>query len=100
MRAVPEEEPELPDNLSLLLEGNTISVQDAGGFYVMKSIETPIIRESHISKKGDKVYIYIDSNAELFDPAVFVSNGRQEMLDYMKNMSTADFIFHVILKII
>lgn len=74
--------PKLAD-LPRVLQGMTVSVDDGGEFYVMKSSETPMLREGHLWKDGSKAVLYVDPDV---DPAP----------ENEQPLTAADCVFHAI----
>ena len=57
---VVEGEPPKTAELPQVLQGMTVSVDDGGDFYVMKSSETPMLREGRLWKDGSKAVLYVE----------------------------------------
>ena len=56
---VTEEAPPETGDIPVLIKGQTVTVLDGGGFYLIRSAETPAIREAHILKDGSRAVFYM-----------------------------------------
>ncbi|MBP3879349.1 MAG: PqqD family protein [Lachnospiraceae bacterium] len=107
---VTEEKPQETDEIAVIIEGYTVRVLDGGEYYVIRSTETPAIREGHILKDGSRAVIYMgsagsDGNADGTDaeeksaaqqPHGRVPNLEETGTDAEQESTPADAVFHML----
>lgn len=104
---VTEETPPETNDIPVLIKGQTVTVLDGGGFYLIRSAETPAIREAHILKDGYRAVFYMttgegDVGTNCEQETTCHSSGSKELLSEEtetgaeQSDNPADAVFHML----